>query len=170
MNIYDYTKEDKPLKLAPLTPLDLEMILSCVPAPLMVLLLRLCFLTGTEIRYLLEMTYGDLKTISGGKLKIRLLYDCIPDIPINTGVQQLLQPYVGKQPDRDFLFTHDDGSTWTPAFVDGQVKVISEQSGLYFNADSLRMSYFNTVAANTISPAKPKARKKLYNELIRGMA
>lgn len=142
------------------------MILTFVSSPLLSVLLRLCFLTGTDIRYLLEMTYSDLVSMKSGLLKIHLLYGCIPDIPVDEGIQSLLRPYIGEKPGREFLFTHDDGSTWTPLYVNNQIADISERSGFYFTADSLKKSYYNTEVHNIIPAKKSSARSKLYRQMI----
>lgn len=163
------TKEDKK-KTYPLTSLDLEMILLFVSSPLMALLLRICFYTGTDIKYLLEMTYGDITSVSRGKLKIRLLYNSIPDIPVDDGIAEILKPYAGKKPEREFFFTHEDGSTWSTAYVDNQIAAIAEQSGIFFTADSLRNSYFNTIVNNIVKPGKKKAKDKLLKEMIAELA
>lgn len=162
------TKEEK--KTYPLTSLDLEMILLYVSSPLMTILLRLCFCTGTEIKHLLEMTYGDIASINSGKLKIRLLYDSIPDIPVDNGIAEMLKPYAGKKNDREFLFVHNDGSTWSTSYIDSQIKVISELSGIPFTAESLRNSYFNTIVNNTVAPGKKKAKEKMLKQMITGLA
>ena len=146
------------------------MILLYVSSPLMVLLIRLCFLTGTEIRYLLEMTYGDIASVNSGLLKIKLLYGCIPDIPVDEGLAQLLLEYAKKKPDREFLFVHDDGSTWSTTYVDNQIALISEQSGIPFTAESLRNSYFNTVVNNTVKPGRKRVKEKMLKEMINGLA
>ena len=153
-----------------LTPMDFEMILAYVASPLMAILLRLCFLTGTEINNLLELTYTDLSNLNSGFLKIRLLYGRIPDIPIDDGVRQMLQPYAGEKPGREFFFTHDDGSTWSSAYVDSQISEISEKSGILFTADSLRESYFNTVVNNVLPQGRKRAKNKMMKEMISGLA
>ena len=164
------TKEVKN-NIYPLTPLDFQIILRYVTSPTMALLLCLCFYTGTEIRHLLEMTYGDITSMNSGMLKIHLLYGSIPDVPVDEGIAHMLQPYTEKKKqNREFLFVHDDDSTWSRAYVDKQIAMISEQSEIPFTAESLRNSYFATIVNNIVPAGKKKAKNKLLKELIAGAA
>lgn len=165
----EYIAEKKPriyYDFTPLTAMDLMIIVTASASPLMAVLFNLCFWTGIEVRYLLETTYGDLNTITNGTLSIYYTYGIVSGVPLSTDLQQMLAPYIDGGKDYDFLFAHEDGSTWTPAYVDGIIEELNESTGITFTAESLQKSYFANSVFNEIPPSSYRKRKKALKEAM----
>ena len=154
---YDFT---------PLTLIDLMIIVSAAESPLMAVLFNLCYWTGIEIHYLLEMTYGDLTSVPEGILSIYYTYGIVSGVEISESLQQMLAPYIGAQYDDEFLYTHEDGSTWTPAYVDGEIEKISQSTGIKFTAKTLRDSYYAASVFNVIPAKSYGKRRKAMKEAM----
>lgn len=164
-----YIAEKKPkiyYDFTPITAMDLMIIIAASASPLMAVLLNLCFWTGIEVKYLLEMTYGDLNTITNGTLSIYYTYGIISGVPLSTDLQQMLAPYIGGGKEYDFLFAHEDGSTWTPMYVNGTIEDLSKRTGITFTAESLQKSYYANTVFNLIPSTNFRKRKKALKEAM----
>ena len=154
---YDFT---------PLTALDLLILTSASASPHMAVLFTLCYWTGIEIRYLLEMTYSDLNSISHGTFSISHTNGIVSGMPLSIGLQQILTPYIGKGKENDFVFKHEDGSAWTSTYVDGAIEELSRNTGIIFTAETLLKSYYANIVFSMIPPTKYNKREKALKQTL----
>lgn len=162
--LLDKKYPDGPKNIAPVL---LEIILAAVSSPLFRLLIELTVWTNVSISNLLEMTYGDLKTIEQGWFSIYYTYGAVENVPISKGLQEMLLPYVGKGQKWDFIFTHEDGSTWSEDYVKGIVKSVSEKTGIDCTFEDLHYSYYRMIADSIYDPKQKQKKKKFVKEAMK---
>lgn len=149
-----------------ISPVLLEIILAASSSQMLRVLIELHAWTNIEIRYLLELTYGDLVSVPQGKISIYYTHGLISDIPIGDGIRELLQPYVGKGGKWDFLFTHEDGSSWSEEYVSSMVTDLSQRTGIECTLDDLTYSFYRMEADSIFSPTQTKKKRKYVKDMM----
>lgn len=144
-----------------ISPVLLEIMLSAASSPLFRLLIELTVWTNIPVNQLLELTYGDLQTVDSGNLSIYYTYGEVSEVPLSEGLKAMLLPYVGKGQKWDFVFAHEDGSTWSDAYVKEQIDILSKAAGIECTLEDLKYSYYRMIADSIFEP-KQKAKKKKY--------
>lgn len=83
--------------------------------------------------------------------------------------RELLQPYVGKGGKWDFLFTHEDGSSWSEEYVSSMVEELSQRTGIECTLEDLAYSFYRTEADSIFSQTQTKKKRQYIKEMMSGV-